>query len=88
MIILYIIRNVASFALLVVQIAMMVRAVMSWFPSIADNVIGDVVYTMTEPFIIPVRSLMEKIDWVKNSPIDISFFVTFFILALIYDIIA
>ena len=88
MVILYIIRSVASFALLVVQIAMFARAIMSWFPNLADNVIGDFVYTITEPLIIPVRNLLEKIEWVKNAPLDVAFFVTFLIIALLYDILA
>lgn len=85
---LYVIRKVASSALLILQLAMFVRAFMSWFPNMADNAFGDFVYMITEPFIIPARAVMDRIEWVKNAPLDVPFFVTFLIMALIYDMIA
>ena len=88
MLILYIIQKIATASLFIVQMAMLARAVMSWFPSLADGAAGDFVYMFTEPFIIPVRSVLERIEWINNSFLDIPFFVTFLILATVYDIIA
>lgn len=75
-------------ALIAVQIAMFIRAIMSWFPNLAANAVGDFVYAVTEPFIIPMRNILSRFEWVQNSPLDIAYFVTFLIIAIIYDILA
>lgn len=76
------VKSVADGILMALQIAMLVRAVMSWFP-IGDNVISDIAYAITEPIIIPVRNLMDRFETVRNFPIDISFFITFIIITML-----
>ncbi len=75
-------RCLADGILMAVQIAMLVRAVASWFP-IGENIITDVAYAVTEPLIIPVRRMLEHFETVRNFPIDIAFFVTFMIVSLL-----
>ena len=77
-----IIKAVADGVLMVIQIAMLVRAVMSWFP-IGENIFSDAAFALTEPIIIPVRNLLDRFEAVRNFPIDISFFVTFVIISVI-----
>ena len=67
---------------MVLQIAMLVRAIMSWFP-MGDNIVSDIAYTITEPVVFPVRSLLDRFEAVRNFPIDLSFFVTFMIISLL-----
>lgn len=38
---------------------------------------------VTEPFIVPVRAVMYKLNIGQNSPIDWSFSITYFILVLL-----
>ena len=76
------VKSMADGILMVLQIAMLVRAVMSWFP-IGDNIISDIAYSITEPIIIPVRNLLDRFESVRNFPIDLSFFVTFMIISLL-----
>ena len=71
---------------MILEIAMLVRAVMSWFP-FGEGRIGDFVYAVTEPFIVPVRALLERFEFVRNSPLDIPFFVTAMILSVLWDIL-
>ena len=66
----------------VLQIAMLIRAVMSWFPT-ESNKFENFLYIITEPLIIPVRKLFEKLNWFQGLPIDISFFVTYLTLSLL-----
>ena len=68
-------RTTASALIMILEIAMLVRAVMSWFP-FGEGRIGDFVYAVTEPFIVPVRALLERFEFVRNSPLDIPFSVT------------
>ena len=68
-----------------VQLLMLVRAVMSWFPP-ANGTGGPIrafVYTLTELFIMPVRALLDRFEWTRRTPIDISFLVTFLLLSLL-----
>jgi uncharacterized protein YggT (Ycf19 family) len=68
-----------------VQMMMLIRAILSWFPP-ADGkggVIRNFVYTVTEFFIAPVRALLDRFDWTRRTPIDISFLVTYLALSVL-----
>ena len=69
---LYIISNVVRIALTVLQLAMLVRAVLSWFP-IEPNGFIEFLQVITEPLIYPFRALFARLNWFQNSPIDMSF---------------
>ena len=86
--VLYVLRTAAFYFLMALLAAMFVRAVLSWFPGTDDNVVFNIAFAVTEPFIIPVRFLLEKIEWVRNAPLDVSFFVTFLILSLLFDAVS
>jgi len=80
--ILIVLRNTVQVLILALQLAMFIRAIFSWFP-MDENKFTDFLYAVTEPVILPVRLLFERLGWFQNLPIDISFFVTFLILSLI-----
>ena len=79
----YIVFTVASLLIRFLQLMMLVRAIMSWFPVDDDNVILRFAYAVTEPFIYPVRLLLDRIPALREMPIDISFSVTFLLLFLL-----
>ena len=76
----YTVSTVASLLISLLQLLMFVRAVISWFPVDDDNVILRFSYTVTEPFIYPVRLLLDRIPAFSEMPVDISFTVTFLLL--------
>lgn len=82
-----VITDVVALLLLGVQIAMMLRAILSWFP-IDSNKFVDFLYVITEPFIVPIRLLFEKLGWFQNLPIDISFMVSYLLLSVLSFILA
>ena len=84
--VLHVIATVVVLLLSAVQLAMLVRAVMSWFP-MEPNRFTDFLYGITEPFIYPVRLLFERMNWFQNLPIDISFMVTYLLLSLLIMIL-
>jgi uncharacterized protein YggT (Ycf19 family) len=56
--------------------AMFVRAILSWF--IMDEEGGPFVtflYAITEPIILPIRLLFDRMGWFRDSPLDIPFFI-------------
>ena len=69
--------------LLVLEICMLLRAILSWFPIRDDNPILAFVAMVTEPIIVPVRALFERLGWFQNSPIDVSFFVAYLLLTIL-----
>lgn len=80
--VIYVIKTVVVLFLSVVQLAMLARAVLSWFP-MQENRIIDLLYSVTEPFISPVRLLFYKMNWFQNLPIDLSFLVSYMLISAV-----
>ena len=76
-----VIRGIVVVALTIVQFAMLVRAVMSWF--MAEGRFVNFLYAVTEPFIQPIRAFMVKMNWLQGSPIDFSFMITYLLISII-----
>lgn len=79
----YVITTLVSAFLSILQLLMLVRAVISWFPADGDSPIVNFVYAMTEPVIIPVRIVLERSETVRSMPIDLSFFIALVLLSLV-----
>lgn len=80
--VLALLQNTVCVVLSVLQLAMLVRAIMSWFPT-ESNRFENFLYVITEPLIMPIRLLFEKLNWFQGLPVDISFFVTYLLLSLL-----
>jgi uncharacterized protein YggT (Ycf19 family) len=80
--VLALLQNTVCVVLSVLQLAMLIRAIMSWFPT-ESNKFENFLYMITEPLIMPVRRLFEKLNWFQGLPVDISFFVTYLLLSLL-----
>lgn len=79
-ILLEILRGTVSLVITVLDSAMFVRAIMSWLP-FGEGKFSDFLYALTEPLILPVRLLFNKMGWNTDLPIDIPFFITFLLLS-------
>ena len=66
-----------------VELCMLIRAILSWFPIKDDNPILLFVTMITEPVVAPIRALLEKLGWFRNIPIDISFIVAYILLSIV-----
>ena len=80
--VLALLQNTVCVVLSVLQLAMLIRAIMSWFPT-ESNKFENFLYMITEPPIMPIRKLFEKLNWFQGLPVDISFFVTYLLLSLL-----
>lgn len=76
-----VIKSAVSIFLMAIQLAMLLRAVLSWFP--LENRFIDFLHNVTEPFIYPIRRLFERFGWFQGMPIDISFMVSYILLSII-----
>lgn len=83
-----IVAGIASALLSVLQVAMLIRAVLSWFPQAADSAFGDLIATVTEPLVAPIRALADRFGWFRNSPIDFSFMIAYLLIFVLQGMIS
>ena len=77
-----ILRGTVSLILVSLQLAMTLRAILSWFP-IEPNKFTIFLNVITEPIVYPVRKLFEKMNWFQNIPLDMSFMATYLIISIL-----
>lgn len=83
-----IVAGLASALLSVMQVAMLIRAILSWFPQAADSAFGDLIATVTEPLVAPIRALADRFGWFRNSPIDFSFMIAYLLIFVLQGMIS
>ena len=82
-IIIYILRMTVSVMLGALELLMLVRAVLSWFPIDEDSGIRRFLYAVTEPVIFPIRVLLARLGLFQDLPLDIAFFLSFCVISII-----
>ena len=73
--------------LFALELCMLIRAILSWFPIKDGNPILLFVTMVTEPIVAPIRALFDHFGWFRNIPIDISFFVAYILLSIVSTVI-
>lgn len=76
-------RGIVRLLLWCLELCMLARAVMSWIMPEEDNGLTRFLYGVTEPFISPVRKFLLRFPKLSSLPIDISFMITWMLLAII-----
>ncbi|MBQ1271653.1 MAG: YggT family protein [Clostridia bacterium] len=77
------VRSLAYSLLSLLQFAMLVRAIMSWIPSLRGSTLDSILYQVTEPIIMPVRTLLWNIPALRGFPLDMSFLVTYILIDIL-----
>ncbi len=85
--VIYVLVNFIIIFIEVISFAMMIRAILSWFPNFGGKFV-QFLYVITEPAIMPIRKLLIKMNWLQDSPIDFSFTLTFLALMLVQFILS
>ena len=65
----------------ILSLAMLVRAVLSWFIMGEPSKIGAFLFVVTEPVILPIRALCNRFGWFRGLPIDMPFLLTMVLLS-------
>jgi len=86
--VLYVIKALPVVFLLVIQFAMMLRAVCSWFLADTDGPFYNFLIGVTEPLIAPVAALFETFGWFENSLFDMPFLATMMIISIVESLLA
>ena len=79
----YVLVRFVSVLLFALEILMMARVIMSWLPLDDEAPLIRFLYVVTEPFVMPVRNLLERSETIASMPFDLSFMVTYLILILV-----
>lgn len=72
---LFIIMRFVDFILSVLFWLIIIDAVLSFFPAAQNNKFYFFVRKMVEPFLSPIRKLLNKFEFSKNIPLDFSPFI-------------
>ncbi len=80
---LYLMVRLVTLLLTFLDVALLLRAIFSWFPDLDDTKLGDFIYMVTEPVLLPVRNLFSRFSLFQNSPIDLSFLITVLLLSAV-----
>ena len=81
-IVLEVIRGTVCVLLSAIQLAMTMRAILSWFP-IESNKFTHFLEVFTEPIVYPIRKLFEKMNWFQDIPLDMSFMTAYMLLSIL-----
>ena len=67
----------------IIDVALLIRVLLSWFDPMREWRISEIIFVITEPIILPVRRLCERMNWFQGVPMDIPFLITWLLLMLI-----
>ena len=83
----YVFTTFVSTLLSVFLFAMLARALLSWFDPMQEWKITMFLHVLTEPIILPVRALFERMHWLEGFPLDVPFMVTWLLLSVIQTLL-
>ncbi|MBQ4327860.1 MAG: YggT family protein [Clostridia bacterium] len=79
----YVFTSLVNCFLQALQFCMLIRAVLSWFPLDDSNKFLIFIESVTEPVIFPIRAIFDRIPFLANFPIDLSFLVAYILLSVV-----
>ena len=82
----YVIKNFLLVLLDVVQFALLIRAILSWFDPMQEWRLSQFLFLVTEPVILPLRRLCSRMHWFEGVPMDMPFMLTWMVL-LVFQLI-
>lgn len=83
----YLIASTAQLLLFVVQMAILIHVVMSWFDPEESTFISRLTYYICEPFVIPARMILGPFQEYYGSPIDFSYLLTAVLLTIVESLL-
>lgn len=75
--------NAIDTLLLILEILVVLRVVISWLPIQRDNQLVDLLHKFTEPMLAPVRKLVEKSSIGNNAFVDFSPLIVLLLIAFV-----
>ena len=69
----YLVKHTLLVIIDVLDLAMLLRAILSWIMRGEENGFTAFLYALTEPVIHPIRQLFYKLNWFQETPLDMPF---------------
>jgi YggT family protein len=63
----YVVQVIIIFCYVLI-VALIIRSLMSWFPLDPNNVFVNIVHTITEPILAPLRRIVPRLEMIDLSP--------------------
>lgn len=82
-----IIFRAIDIVLLIIQYAIFIRAIISWFPVSRDNPLIRLLYQITEPLLSPVRDFLSRLMSGRYMMVDFSGVIVFLLIGVVRSII-
>lgn len=79
----FVVKRIVCVFFDVLEIALLARAIFSWIDPMHEGKVSEILETVTEPFLYPIRALCEKLHWFENTPIDMPFLIGWILISLI-----
>ncbi len=79
----YVLGTTVSLFLGLLEVAFLLRALLSFFMTDEEGFFATLLHGLTEPFVLPVRWLLSLFGLDAQGPFDIAFSVTFLLIWLI-----
>ena len=83
----YILKQTVLALLSILDFAMLLRAIMSWFDQLGESRLSMFLFAITEPVILPVRRLCDKLHWFQGSPLDMPFMITLILILVAQSLV-
>ena len=80
-------KNIVLVFLDVLQLAFLARAILSWFNRGEAGTVYSFFVFVTEPFLLPIRRLCERMRWFEGSMLDFPFLLGIFVLMLLQTLL-
>ena len=82
-VVLYLLKQFVLVLVEVLDLAMLIRAVLSWIDPMEEGGFSTFMVMITEPIILPFRKLCAARPWFEGSPLDVPFFMALLALILL-----
>ncbi len=82
----YIVGSLLGLVTDILLIIMLISAVMSWIAPALDHPIMNFINGITDVLVRPMRKLLMRFEFVRNCPLDLSFYLTSVVLVLLQSL--
>ena len=69
------------------EFLLIARCVLSWLPDFQRSGIGDFIYTMTDPLVLPFQAVLGRFDFLRSMPFDFSPLFAYMVLQALQNLI-
>ena len=85
--VIYFVKQTVLALLGLLDFAMLLRAIFSWFDQLGESKISMFLYAITEPLILPIRRLCNKMNWFQGTPLDMPFMLTLIVILVLQTLV-